>query len=94
MIRSYGDRDTREVAYGRDVRRFRGIAAQAQRRLQFLNAAASLDELRQVRGNRLEVLRGDLAGLYSIRINRQWRLVFRWDAGADGPEDVRIMDYH
>jgi toxin HigB-1 len=94
MIRSYGDRETRDVAFGLDVRRFRGIAGQAQRRLQLLNAAGSLDELRRVRGNRLEALRGDLAGFYSIRINRQWRLVFRWEGRADGPEDVTIMDYH
>ena len=57
-----------------------------------LDHASSLQELRALRGNRLEALSGDRAGQYSIRINRQWRICFRW--GDDGPYDVQIVDYH
>jgi proteic killer suppression protein len=63
----------------------------AQRKLQYLNVAARLDDLRVPPGNRLEALKGQLRGLHSIRINDQWRIVFRW---ADGAEDVQIVDYH
>jgi proteic killer suppression protein len=64
----------------------------ARRRLVQLNRAARLDDLRAPPGNRLEALRGDLAGSYSIRINDQWRIVFRWT--TEGPCDVEIVDYH
>ena len=57
-----------------------------------LNAAAELKDLRAPPGNRLEPLRGDLAGLHSIRINQQWRIVFRWT--PFGPAEVRLVDYH
>lgn len=68
------------------------LLAVARRKLVQLNAAASLGDLAVPPGNRLESLRGDLRGRHSIRINDQWRLVFRWtDAG---PEDVEIIDYH
>jgi proteic killer suppression protein len=63
----------------------------AQRKLQYLNAAKSLMDLRVPPGNRLELLRGNFKGYYSIRINDQWRVVFRWD---DGPREVQIIDYH
>jgi len=63
----------------------------AQRKLQYLNAAGQLGDLRQPPGNRFEALKGDLRGCHSIRINDQWRVVFRW---FDGAHDVRIMDYH
>ena len=63
----------------------------ARRKLQYLNAAEKLLDLRAPPGNRLEALKGNLAGHYSIRINDQWRVVFRWDEGA---RDVQIMDYH
>lgn len=63
----------------------------ARRKLQYLNAADGLADLRVPPGNRLEALKGDLAGCHSIRINDQWRVVFRWDQGA---RDVRIIDYH
>ena len=63
----------------------------AQRKLQYLNAAKNLMDLRVPPGNRLEVLRGNFQGYYSIRINDQWRVVFRWD---DGPREVQIIDYH
>jgi len=94
MIQSFGDRATESLAQGRDVRPFRGLREQAERRLQVLNAAQSLQDLAALRSNRLEALHGNLAGCYSIRINDQWRIVFRWERGAPGPEDVTIMDYH
>jgi proteic killer suppression protein len=63
----------------------------AQRKLQYLNVAARLDDLKAPPGNRLEALKGQLAGYHSIRINDQWRIVFRW---RDGAYDVQIVDYH
>jgi proteic killer suppression protein len=65
--------------------------ASALRKLDYLNRAANLNDLRQPPGNHLEALAGDLAGHHSIRINDRCRIVFRWDAGA---YDVRIVDYH
>ena len=59
-----------------------------------LNEALSRNELALLPGNRFEALRGDLGGKFSIRINRQWRLVFEWPDDADGPSQVQIMDYH
>jgi toxin HigB-1 len=63
----------------------------ARRKLQYLNAAVRLDDLKAPPGNRLEALRGTLAGHHSIRINKQWRIAFRW---RDGAFDVQIVDYH
>jgi toxin HigB-1 len=68
------------------------IAKVARRKLVQLNNAAVLDDLAAPPGNRLEALRGDLAGRHSIRINDQWRIVFRWT--NEGPEQVEIVDYH
>lgn len=62
------------------------------RKLDMLNAAHVLDDLKAPPGNRLEALKGDLAGFHSIRINSQWRIIFRWT--PSGPEDVEIIDYH
>jgi proteic killer suppression protein len=74
------------------TRRFTGsLHGVAQRKLQYLNAAGRLDDLRVPPGNRLEALHGSLQGHYSIRINDQRRIIFRW---SDGAYDVRIMDYH
>jgi toxin HigB-1 len=94
MILSYRDARTKAFADGRFVREFQGFARQAYRRLEILDAAAGLDELRALRGNRLEALKGDRAGQFSIRINMQWRLCFVWPAGARGPSNVEIVDYH
>ena len=68
------------------------MAKVARRKLVQLNNAATLSDLAAPPGNRLEALRGDLAGRHSIRINDQWRVVFRW--GQEGPEEVEIVDYH
>lgn len=64
----------------------------ARRKLDMLNAALNLDDMRAPPGNRLEALRGNLAGHHSIRVNDQWRVVFRWKDGA--AHDVKIDDYH
>ena len=94
MIQGYRDRRTEAFAAGEYVPAFQGFEDQAARRLSILNAARSVDALRALRGNRLEVLRGDRAGQYSIRINRQWRICFSWPEGQAGPLDVEIADYH
>lgn len=94
MILSYSDKQTEQFGQGEFVRVFQGFEQQAERRLAILNAAVSLDTLRALPGNRLEALRGDRAGQYSIRINQQWRICFRWPTGQPGPSDVEIVDYH
>ena len=92
MIRSFACSDTEALSKGNRVKRFAGMATIARRKLRQLDIAANLDDLNVPPGNRLEALKGDRAGQYSIRINRQWRICFRWtEAGA---EDVEIIDYH
>ena len=92
MIRSFSDRNTRRFFEGRRVAAFQGFADQAVRRLIVLDNAESLRDLAGLPSNRLEALRGKRAGRYSIRINAQWRICFRW--GEDGPYEVEIVDYH
>ena len=70
----------------------RAVERQARRKLLLLDAAVSLDDLRMPPGNRLEALSGSRQGQYSIRINNQWRVCFRWQ--ASGPYDVEIVNYH
>ena len=94
MILSFRDSRTKAFAEGRFVREFQGFARQAYRRLEILDAATALDELRVLRSNRVEALKGDRAGQYSIRINQQWRVCFEWSRGAAGPSNVEIVDYH
>ena len=94
MILGYRDRNTRAFTEGRPVRAFQGFESQAVRWLAILNAAPSLDTLRSLPGNRLEVLRGDRSWQCSIRINRQWRLCFEWPDGQAGPDNVEIVNYH
>jgi len=94
MILGFRDKRTAAFADGRFVREFQGLARQAYRRLEILDAAVSLDELRALRSNRLEALKGDRAGQFSIRINEQWRICFDWLRGARGPSNVEIVDYH
>jgi proteic killer suppression protein len=94
-IINFGDAMTEDLAEGHNTAKARAFPAElrkiAQRKLDALAVAATLDDLRVPPGNRLEALRGKLAGHHSIRINDQWRVVFRWDGGA---RDVRITDYH
>jgi len=94
MILSYRDKRTKAFAGGAVVREFRNFDRQAYKRLEILDAASSLDELRALPSNRLEALRGDRAGQLSIRINLQWRLCFEWPKDAPGPSNVEIVDYH
>jgi proteic killer suppression protein len=94
MILSYRDRRTERFARGEHVREFSGFARQAETRLDRLDAATRLQDLGALPGNRLEALRGDRAGLYSIRINDQWRICFEWREGTAGPANVEIVDYH
>jgi proteic killer suppression protein len=92
MIHSFRDQDTADLFAGLRVRRYANIAVVAERKLQQLDSAASLESLRAPPGNRLERLVGDRAGQHSIRINEQWRLCFVWN--EDGAHDVEIVDYH
>jgi len=92
MIKSFKSADTEALSKGTRVRRFVNIEAIARRKLRQLDIAARLSDLKVPPGNRLEALKGDRVGQYSIRINDQWRVCFRWtEAGA---EDVEIVDYH
>jgi proteic killer suppression protein len=92
MIVSFADQDTADLFSGKQVRRFAKILSVAERKLQQLDSAATLDALRSPPGNRLEALLGDLKGQHSIRINDQFRLCFVW--APDGVHDVKIVDYH
>ena len=96
MIASFGDRATEGLYHGRPTaraRRFpREVADAALVKLDSLNGAAAMLDLRSPPGNRLEALKADMQGLHSIRVNDQWRLVFRWQ-GSDA-HDVRLTDYH
>jgi toxin HigB-1 len=94
MIVSYRDRKTRRLADGKHVREFSSFARQAELRLERLDAATSLKDLAALPGNRLEALKGDRRGQYSIRINEQWRICFEWPNSAPGPTNVEIVDYH
>lgn len=93
MIDSFADRRTaalfrREVVKGLPV----DLQRSALRKLLMLDAASRLEDLRVPPGNRLEALRGDLRGHHSIRVNDQWRIVFRWSDGRAA--EVRLIDYH
>lgn len=96
MIASFRDRATEALFHGESGKAIRRIPstirAVAVRKLDMLNAARELGDLRAPPGNRLEALKGDLRGKHSIRINDQWRIVFRWESGD--AHDVEIRDYH
>ena len=94
MIVGYRNRRTERFASGQHVKEFSGFARQAEARLDRLEAATSLGDLAALPGNRLEELKGDRAGQFSIRINDQWRICFTWPKGSPGPVDVEIVDYH
>jgi proteic killer suppression protein len=94
VIVSYRDRRTQAFAAGERVREFGGFEKQAEIRLDRLEAATSLKDLGALPGNRLEALRGDRKGQFSIRINEQWRICFEWPDGSPGPTNVEIVDYH
>ncbi|MCB0996124.1 MAG: type II toxin-antitoxin system RelE/ParE family toxin [Acidimicrobiales bacterium] len=93
MLQSFRDKDTERVWQRHRSRRLDQTTQRAAlRKLLILDAADQLGDLRVPPGNRLEKLKGDRAGAYSIRINDQWRVCFRWTTA--GPEDVEIVDYH
>jgi proteic killer suppression protein len=94
MIVGYRDKRTERLASGQRVKEFSGFARQAEMRLDRLDAAASLADLAGVPGNRLEALKDDRVGQFSIRINDQWRICFAWPDGTPGPVEVEIADYH
>ena len=93
MIRSFGDKDTQRLFHRDPVRKWPpAVQRTGLRKLLILDAATSLADLRVPPGNRLEKLSGSRAGQYSIRVNDQWRICFRW-AEADAHE-VEMVDYH
>ena len=93
MIRSFADAETEKIWSGRRSRRLPAdIQNKALVKLRLLNQSRRIDDLRIPPGNRLEMLRGDRQGQWSIRINDQWRICFEWTDG--GPENVEIVDYH
>ena len=92
MIRSFRDRDTAELFYRLASRRWAGVARVALRKLRLLNRAHTLNDLMALPGNRLEKLRSERAGQYSVRVNDQYRICFRWE-GSDAL-DVELTDYH
>jgi len=92
VIASFSDKDTAELFAGRRVKRFANIAAVAERKLQLIDSAVTLEALRSPPGNRLEALSGNRRGQHSIRINDQFRVCFVWT--EDGVRDVEIVDYH
>ena len=93
MIESFGDPTTESIYRGLRVRGLAGdIQERARRKLRMINQARIINDLLIPPGNRLEQLKGDLAGYWSIRINQQWRVVFRWVDGSK--HEVQIVDYH
>ena len=92
MIRSFGDSATEALFRDQIVRQFRGIARPAKRKLEAVNAASRLEDLMIPPANRLEKLKGDLKEFYSIRINDQWRIIFKWVNG--NAHAVQVVDYH
>jgi proteic killer suppression protein len=94
MIVSYRDRRTEAFAGGGRVKAFDGIVQPARIKLDRLEAATSLQDLAGLPGNRLEALKGDRKGQFSVRINDQWRICFAWPDGSPGPANVEIVDYH
>jgi toxin HigB-1 len=93
MIVSFANRETDRL-FREDMcsAQWRAFKSAAFRKLDMLNAAVGLDDLRSPPGNRLEALKADRKGQFSIRINQQWRICFRWT--ENGPEQVEIVDYH
>ncbi len=94
MIVSYRDKRTADFAAGNRVKAFSGVERAARLKLDRVEAAHVLQDLAALPGNRLEALKGDRKGQYSIRINDQWRVCFEWPDKSPGPTNVEIVDYH
>jgi proteic killer suppression protein len=93
MIISFGDKDTKKIWEGERVKRFStDIQEIARRKLRMLNNSQDLNDLMIPPSNRLEKLKGNLKAFYSIRVNNQWRIIFKWNNG--NVEQVEIIDYH
>jgi toxin HigB-1 len=93
MIVSFGDKRTLEFAKGKRIKSFAGFKIKAEMKLDQIETATSLLDL-DLPGNRLEALKGERKGQYSIRINDRWRICFGWPKGVSGPINVEIVDYH
>ena len=94
MIVSYRDNRTAGFVTGKRIKAFSGIERAARLKIDRLEAAADLQDLAALPGNRFEALKGARKGQFSIRINDQWRICFKWPKGSLGPEKVEIVDYH
>jgi proteic killer suppression protein len=94
VILSYGDKRTAAFARGQRIKAFEAIERQAQMKLDRLEAATALSDLAALPGNRLEALKGDRKGQWSIRVNDRWRVCFSWPESEPGPSWVEIVDYH
>jgi len=94
MIVGYRDKRTRDFAAGKRVKAFSGIERAARLKLDRLEAATGITDLRALPGNHFEALAGDRKGQNSIRINDRWRICFEWPDGEPGPSKVEIVDYH
>ena len=96
MIVSFKDNATADLYHGRATKRVRrfppNVKRVALRKLDILNAAHKLEDLREPPGNRLKALKGNLSGYHSIRVNDQWRIMFRWE--GNNVVDVSLVDYH
>lgn len=92
MIKSFKSKHTQLLFRRNSVAKFKAIERQALRRLAYLNAATSLEDLKVPPSNRFEKLKGNRKEAYSLRINKQWRVCFRWHEGH--AYDVEIVDYH
>ena len=94
MIRSYGDSRTARFARGERVAQFAAFRRQVEKTLDRLEAAVVLGDIAKFPGHHFEKLKGARDDTYSVRINQQWRLCFKWPSGSPGPEHVTIEDYH
>lgn len=94
MIRSYRDKATALLAAGETIRHWESFRRQAEKRLRILDAAYSPDDLAALNSNRLEALKGNRKGQYSIRIHDKWHICFKWGKEEPGPSNVEIVDYH
>ena len=92
MIKSFHDAETEKLFYTGKSRKFSSISVVARRKLQVLDNTNRLDDLREPAGNRLEALKGDRHGQFSIRVNDRYRICFLWQDNE--PHDVGIVDYH
>ena len=92
MIRSFKNKRTESLYKGEYVNTWQAFKEQAERRLQILDSATNLDDLKNLPSNRFEALKGNRKGQYSIRINKQWRICFKWINKE--PHEVEIVDYH